>query len=319
MKTILVTGGCGFILSNFIRHMLVKYPYKIINLDALTYAGRIENTQDFAGNKNYSFVRGDIRDKETVERLVQKTDYVVNGAAETHVDRSIVDAGTFVSTDVMGTYTLLEACRKYGVQRYLQVSTDEVYGSTDHGAFKETDNLQPNSPYSASKAGGDMLVRAYAVTHELPAVITRSSNNYGPYQYPEKIIPLFITNLLRGRKVPLYGDGHNVRDWLHVTDNCTGIEAVMHDGTDGEIYNIGGGTELANIELTKMILDVMGKDSTWIQHIEDRKGHDRRYALDISKIKKLGWAPQKSFSSGLRSTIEWYTNNESWWKPLVVA
>lgn len=317
MKTILVTGGSGFILSNFIRYMLNKYDYRIINLDDLTYAGRLENTRDLESNSRYIFVKGNICNRELVGQLVQKADFVINGAAETHVDRSIVDAGSFVSTDVLGTYTMIEACRKYGVEKYIQISTDEVYGSIEHGAFTEKDKIEPNSPYSASKAGADMLVRSYMVTHNLPAVITRSSNNYGPFQYPEKIIPLFITNLIRGKKVPVYGDGRNVRDWLYVMDNCAGIDTVLHEGETGEVYNIGGQQELSNLELTKTILEIMGRDDSWIEFVEDRKGHDRRYALDITKIKKLGWSPEKDFSRGIQETVDWYVQNEWWWQPLV--
>ncbi len=316
MKTILVTGGCGFIMSNLIR-LLLKKDYKIINLDALTYAGRMENTEDFKDNKNYQFVKGNICDKTVVEELVKKSDIVVNGAAETHVDRSIIDAGSFVLTDVFGTYTLLEACRKFGIEKFVHISTDEVYGSRKKGSFEENDKLEPNSPYSASKAGADLLVRAYQVTHKLPIVITRSSNNYGPFQYPEKIIPLFITNLLLGKKVPLYGDGLNVRDWLYVMDNCRAIELIITKGKTGEIYNIASGQELTNLELTKKLLKMLGKDENDIEFVQDRKGHDFRYSIDTEKIRKLGWSTETAIDNGLKETVDWYKNNENWWRPLI--
>lgn len=312
---LLVTGGAGFIGSNFIRMIANKYPdYKIINFDKLTYCGNLANLKDI--NKNYKFVKGDICDKKAVEGVMKDCDIVLNFAAETHVDRSIIDAGVFVKTDVLGTYNLLEAARKFKIKKYVQVSTDEVYGSTEKGSFKETDNLMPNSPYAASKAGADMLVRSYIVTYKLPAIITRSSNNFGPYQYPEKVIPLFITNLLEGKKVPLYGDGLNVRDWLYVTDNCEAIDFVMHNGKEGEIYNIAGGNEIPNIKLTKMILEGVGRDERFIEHVKDRLGHDRRYSLDCSKINKLGWKPRFEFHKALKETIKWYKENGQWWKKL---
>jgi len=316
---ILVTGGCGFIGSNFIRFMLQKYPdYKITNLDKLTYAGNPNNLRDVEKQfkERYKFVKGDICDREVVNELVKDVDVVINFAAETHVDRSIIDAGSFVLTDVFGTYMLLEACRKFD-KKFFQISTDEVYGSIEKGSFKEDDKFEPNSPYSASKAGAELLIRAYFVTHGLPVLITRSSNNYGPYQYPEKIIPLFITNLLRGKKVPLYGDGSNVRDWLYVIDNCKAIDIVLHKGKIGEAYNVGGNCEKTNLELTKKILSLLGKDESYIEYVEDRKGHDKRYSLDISKIIKLGWRPETPFDEGLKKTVEWYKNNEWWWRPLV--
>src|SRR3989338_5524788 len=314
---IVVTGGLGFIGSNFIRHMIKKYPnYRIVNLDKITYAGNPENLRDVEKNKNYKFVKGDICDKKIVERVIKDCDIVVNFAAETHVDRSIVDAGVFVKTDILGTYTLLEAAKKFKIKKYIQISTDEVYGSIEKGSFKENDNLNPNSPYAASKAGADMLVRSYIVTYKLPAVITRSSNNFGPYQYPEKVIPLFITNLLEGKKVPLYGDGLNVRDWIYVIDNCEAIDFIMHNGKEGEIYNIAGGNEIANIRLTKMILEGVGRDEGFIDYVKDRLGHDRRYSLDCSKINKLGWKPRFEFHKALKETIKWYKENELWWKKL---
>lgn len=314
---ILVTGGAGFIGSNFIRFIINKYPdYKIINLDKLTYAGNLNNLKDIEKNKNYKFVKGDICDKKIVEQLMPGCDVVINMAAETHVDRSIVDAGVFVKTDVFGTYNLLEAARKFKIKRYVQVSTDEVYGSINKGSFKETDKLRPNSPYAASKAGADMLVRSYRVTYNIPTIITRSSNNFGSHQYPEKVIPLFITNLLEGKKVPLYGDGLNARDWIYVIDNCEAINFIMHNGKEGEIYNIGGGNEIPNIKLTKMILKELGKDESFIEYVKDRLGHDRRYSLDCSKINKLGWKPRFKFHKALKETIKWYKENEKWWRKL---
>ncbi|QLJ53446.1 MAG: dTDP-glucose 4,6-dehydratase [Candidatus Fermentimicrarchaeum limneticum] len=315
---LLVTGGCGFIFSHFIRHILQKYPdYKIINLDKLTYCGNIENTKDFRNNRNYKFIKGDICDKKLVERTVKEVDVIINGAAETHVDRSIIDAGSFVKTDIFGTYVLLEAARKNDVEKYIQISTDEAYGSVERGSFKEGDPLNPNSPYSASKAGADLLVGAYRRTHGTPAVITRSSNNYGSYQFPEKLIPLFITNLLRGKKVPLYGDGSNVRDWLFVTDNCAAVDTVLHKGKIGETYNIASSDERTNLEITKMLLKLLGKPDGMIQHVQDRKGHDFRYSMDCSKMRAIGWKPRVKLEEGLEMTIEWYKNNEWWWRPIV--
>lgn len=313
---ILVTGGLGFIGSNFIRYMLNKYDYNIVNLDKVTYCANFENLKDVEKNKNYRFVKGDICNKKIVEELMPGCDAVINMAAETHVDRSIIDAGVFVKTDVFGTYNLLEAARKFKVKRYLQISTDEVYGSIEKGSFKETDNLKPNSPYAASKAGADMLVRSYRITYNMPVIITRSSNNFGPYQYPEKVIPLFITNLLEGKKVPLYGDGLNVRDWLYVIDNCEAIDFIMQNGKEGEVYNIGGGNEKPNIWITKFLLKALGKDESYINYVKDRLGHDRRYSLDCTKIHKLGWKPRFNFERALKETIQWYKNNKWWWKKL---
>lgn len=315
---LLITGGAGFIGGNFIRSILKKYPeYEVVNLDKLTYAGNLNNLKDAEKNKNYCFVKGDICDKDTVEKAFKGIDIIVNFAAETHVDRSIIDAGDFVATDVLGTYRLLEAARRYDIEKYIQISTDEVYGSIGKGSFRETDHLEPSSPYSASKAGGDMLVYSYFVTHRLPVVITRSSNNFGPYQHPEKLIPLFITNALKNKKLPLYGDGRNVRDWLYVLDNCDAIDLVMHKGKNGEIYNIASGNEYTNIEITKMILEELQKPESLIEFVPDRKGHDRRYSLDITKIKKLDWKPEHEFESALKETIKWYKENEWWWKPLI--
>lgn len=317
MKKLLVTGGAGFIGSNFIRHILKKYPgYRITNLDKLTYCGNLENLKDAARNRNYRFVRGDITDPKIVRKLVKGCDCIINFAAETHVDRSIYDAASFVRTNVHGTHTLLEAARACGVKSFIQISTDEVYGSITEGSFREDDPLRPNSPYSATKAGADMLARSYFITYKLPVIITRSSNNFGPYQYPEKVIPLFITNALQDKKVPLYADGMNMRDWLFVVDNCEAIDTVMHKGKAGEVYNIGGGREITNIELTLTILKLMGKGKDLIKYVKDRPGHDKRYALDISKIKRLGWKPRHDFISALEDTIRWYGDNRDWWKKI---
>ncbi|HNW25229.1 MAG TPA: dTDP-glucose 4,6-dehydratase [Candidatus Gastranaerophilaceae bacterium] len=315
MKRLLVTGGAGFIGSCFVRHILNKYPdYKVINLDALTYAGNIENLDDVKDNLNYTFVKGDICDRTLVRELVEKVDYVVNFAAESHVDRSITGPEIFIETNVKGTLNLLQACKELGIQRYLQVSTDEVYGTLGKtGYFYETTPLAPNSPYSASKASADMLVRAYWETYKLPVLTTRCSNNYGPYQYPEKLIPFFISQLLKGDKVPVYGDGLNVRDWLYVYDHCSAIDTVLHKGRLGEVYNIGGHNEKTNMEITKIILDAMGKDESSIKYVEDRLGHDKRYAIDNEKIQtELGWEPSLTFEEGIKLTIDWYLKNQAW-------
>ncbi|MDP3791643.1 MAG: dTDP-glucose 4,6-dehydratase [Candidatus Omnitrophota bacterium] len=318
MKKLLVTGGAGFIGSNFIRYMLGKYEdYRITNIDNLTYCGNLENLKDIKKNKRYKFVKGDITDAKVVEKLVKGSDCVVNFAAETHVDRSIKDPSVFIKTNVFGTYTLLEMVKKVGAELYIQISTDEVYGSIPKGYSKETDPLEPNSPYSASKAGADLLARSYFVTYGLPVIITRSSNNFGPYQYPEKVIPLFVTNLLQDKKIPLYADGMNVRDWLYVVDNCEAIDVVMHKGKVGEIYNIGVGGETTNIELTHAMLALLGKDESMIEYVKDRPGHDKRYALDITKLKALGWKPKHDFKYALELTIEWYKKNTAWWQKLI--
>ena len=314
---LLVTGGAGFIGSNFVGHFLRKHPDdSLINLDKLTYAGNLENLRDVEKESRYKFVHGDIADPKLVREVIQGVDAVINFAAETHVDRSIMEAGDFLRTDVFGTFTLLEAVKELGIPRYVQVSTDEVYGSIEHGAFKEDDPLNPSNPYSASKAGGDLLVRAYWKTHKLPVLITRASNNFGPYQYPEKVIPLFITNALEGRPLPLYGDGRNVRDWLYVLDHCEAIDLVLRKGVEGEVYNIGGGTEVENVVLTEKILRLLGKPESLIQPVKDRPGHDRRYALDCGKLKALGWRPTHEFDGALRETVRWYEANEAWWRPL---
>lgn len=315
MTTILVTGGAGFIGNCFIRHMLQKYSnYKIINLDALTYAGNLENLYDVKDNPNYEFVNGDICDRDLVTQIVSGVDMIVNLAAETHVDRSITGPEIFIETNVKGTMTLLQAAKEFNIERYLQVSTDEVYGTLgDTGYFTETTPLAPNSPYSASKAGADMLVRAYYETYKVPTLITRCSNNYGPYQYPEKLIPFFISRLLKGEKVPVYGDGLNVRDWLYVYDHCAAIDAVLHKGRVGEVYNIGGHNEKTNLEITHLILDAMNKDESSIEYVQDRLGHDRRYAISNDKItSELGWEPSVTFEEGILLTIDWYLNNKAW-------
>ena len=315
MQSILVTGGAGFIGSNFVRYMLNKYPdYRVIVLDALTYAGNRENLADLEKDPRFLFYHGSIGDEEVVDNLMSNVDAVVNFAAETHVDRSIHEAGTFIETDIRGTFVLLEAAKKHGIERFLHISTDEVYGSIENGSFKETDPLMPNSPYSASKAGGDLLVRSYFKTYGLPVLITRSSNNYGPYQYPEKLIPLFVTNAIDDQPLPLYGDGKNVRDWIYVEDNCSGIDLVLHKGEIGEIYNIGAGNERENIYITNFILDYLGKPKSLIKHVTDRPGHDRRYSVDTSKIRALGWEPKWTLDEGLKHTIVWYAENETWWR-----
>ena len=316
---VLVTGGAGFIGSCFVRHMLKKHPdYKIINLDCLTYAGNIENLDDVKDNPNYTFVRGNICDKKLVRDLIAECDAVVNFAAESHVDRSITGPEIFVETNVQGTLNLLQASKELGVDRYLQVSTDEVYGTLGKtGYFTETTPIAPNSPYSASKASADLLVRAYYETYKMPVLNTRCSNNYGPYQYPEKLIPFFISRLLNGQKVPVYGDGMNVRDWLYVYDHCEAIDVVLHKGKIGEVYNIGGHNEKTNMEITKIILSAMGKDETSIEFVQDRLGHDKRYAIDNTKIQtELGWQPSLTFEEGIKLTIEWYLNNQDWIKSI---
>ncbi len=318
MKTVLVTGGAGFIGSNFVRYMLKTYPkYNIINLDKLTYAGNLSSLKDVARNPRYKFIKGDICDAKLIDKLAPQADAIINFAAETHVDRSILDPASFIKTDVFGTFTLLEAVRKYKIKRYIQISTDEVYGSIDKGSFTEHSPISPNSPYSSSKASGDLLVRSYFKTYKLPVMITRASNNFGPYQYPEKIIPLFITNAMDDKPLPLYGDGKNVRDWLFVEDHCKGICEVLHKGNDGEVYNIGGGTEVNNITITKMILASLKKPVSLIKPVQDRPGHDRRYSIDCSKLKKAtNYKPDTVFKNALTETIQWYLDNQVWWRKL---
>ena len=319
MTILLVTGGAGFIGSCFVRHELKKHPdYKIINLDALTYCGNIENLNDVKDNSNYTFVHGNICDRKLVRELVAESDCIVNFAAESHVDNSIKHPEIFVETNVQGTLNLLQASKELGVERYLQVSTDEVYGTLGKtGYFYETTPLAPNSPYSASKASADMLVRAYRETYGLPTLNTRCSNNYGPYQYPEKLIPFFISQLLKGEKVPVYGDGLNVRDWLYVYDHCEAIDVVLHKGKIGEVYNVGGHNEKTNMEITHLILEAMGKDESSIKYVKDRLGHDRRYAISNNKITaELGWKPSITFEEGIKLTINWYLNNQEWMKSI---
>ncbi len=317
MVKILVTGGAGFIGSNFISYMLQKYSdYEIVNLDALTYCGNLENLKEIEDNPNYKFINGDITDKELVFKISAHVDYIINFAAETHVDRSIEDPGIFINTNVSGTQILLEATKKYHIKKYLQISTDEVYGTLGNtGHFTENTPLAPNSPYSASKASADLIVRAYNKTFKLPVNITRCSNNYGPYQFPEKLIPLMISNTLEDKDLPVYGDGMNVRDWLHVTDHCSAVDMVLHHGKVGEIYNIGGNNEKTNIEIVEMILKNLDKDESMIKYVKDRPGHDRRYAIDSTKIQKeLGWKPEYTFENGLSETIKWYMDNRNWWE-----
>ncbi len=319
-KTILITGGAGFIGSNFIHYMMDKYPdYKIINLDKLTYAGNLENLRDIEDSKNYEFVKGDIADKVIVDSIFEnnKIDAIINFAAESHVDRSIEEPGVFIKTDVYGTFVLLEAARASECSLFLQISTDEVYGSIEKGSFKEEDPLLPNSPYSASKAGAEMIVRSFYKTFETPVVITRTSNNFGPYQFPEKLIPLFTTNIIDNIKVPLYGDGMNVRDWIYVDDNCRALDIILHKGRIGEIYNIGAGNEKPNVWITKKLIELLGKTEAMIEPVEDRLGHDRRYSVDCSKIKnELGWDTGYDFEEALEKTVSWYRDNEDWWRPL---
>ncbi len=314
---LLITGGCGFIGSNFIRFVLRAHPDdSVVNLDKLTYAGNPENVRDVADNSRYRFIHGDICDAAVVDSAAKDADVIVNFAAETHVDRSLLDPGSFIKTDVDGTRVLLEAARRYGHQRYIQISTDEVYGSTLGAAFVETDPLRPSSPYAASKAGGDLMAIAYYTTYGLPVIITRASNNFRPYQYPEKLIPLFITNAIDDQPLPLYGDGLNVRDWLAVEDHCEAVDVVLRRGVVGEIYNVGGGNERTNREITQAILTGLNKPHSLIKPVADRPGHDRRYALNADKLAALGFRPRRRFEDALRETIEWYRTRESWWRPI---
>ncbi|MDP7116342.1 MAG: dTDP-glucose 4,6-dehydratase [Candidatus Woesearchaeota archaeon] len=316
---ILVTGGAGFIASNFIRLILNKHPeYTVVNFDKLTYCGNLENLKDVETNPKYQFVKGDICDEKQVNEVIKDIDIVYHFAAESHVDNSIKDPFVFTKTNVIGTHVLLEAARKAKIKRFIHVSTDEVYGSVPEGLSKETDSLLPNSPYSASKTASDLLVRSYHETYGLPIIITRSSNNFGPYQYPEKLIPLFVTNLLEDKKVPLYGDGLNVRDWIYVKDNCEGILFAGENGKTGTIYNIGGGNLEPNVKITEALLKILSKDKSSIEYVKDRLGHDRRYALDSSKMHQLGWKPKYDFNTALKETVQWYKDNKEWWKPLKV-
>ncbi len=350
---LLITGGAGFIGSNFVRYIFKKYPgYKVVVLDKLTYAGNLDNLKEFLNpdnlylRKDYKtsyphhpieslwsgvkarfiekkllanpllFIQRDICDSQLVGQIMRGTEVVVNFAAQSHVDRSIMEAGSFVTTDVYGTYVLLEAARRHKISRLIQISSDEAYGSIEKGSFKEIDPLNPSSPYAASKAAADLLVKSYYVTYGLPVIITRSSNNFGPYQHPEKLIPLFITNAVGDTYLPLYGDGMNVRDWLYVIDNCSAIDLVLHKGRPGEIYNIGADNERTNLEITRMILKLLAKSESLIKRVQDRPGHDRRYALNCSKIKKLGWKASYDFEEAMKRTVDWYMNNKDWWRKI---
>lgn len=316
---ILVTGGAGFIGSNFIRLLMSSHPgYKIVNVDTLTYAGNLDNLRGIDTDLRYTFVKGDICDSNLINTILEKheIDTIVHFAAESHVDRSIADASEFVRTNVLGTHTLLNAARRHAIRKFIHISTDEVYGSIPEGSFKETDILTPSSPYSSSKAGSDLLALSYFTTYNLPVIITRCTNNFGPYQYPEKLIPLFVTNLIDGKKVPIYGTGKNIRDWIHVNDHCRAVDFLLHKGKTGEIYNIGGGSEKTNLEITEKILELLRKDESMIEYVTDRPGHDFRYSLDCSKLRSLGWKPGYSFEEGLQDTVTWYMQNEWWWRPL---
>jgi dTDP-glucose 4,6-dehydratase len=318
MVRVLVTGGAGFIGSNYVRHAISAHPdWHVTTLDKLTYAGRLENLKGVFDHPRHTFVQGDIIDPGVAGPLVSESEIVVHFAAETHVDRAIMSAGEFITTDVFGTFVLLEAARTTTrLRRFVQISTDEVYGSVASGASVETDELRPRNPYAASKAGADRLAYSFWATYGVPVLIVRASNNYGPYQFPEKVIPLFITNALDERPLPLYGDGLNVRDWLHVGDHCRGIDMVLEKGAPGEVYNVGGGNHVSNIELTRRILELTARPDSLIQPVADRLGHDRRYALNTTKIRALGWRPEIEFEEGLLDTVEWYRQNEWWWRPI---
>ena len=318
MVEVLVTGGAGFIGSNFVRFALAAHPdWRVTTLDKLTYAGRVENLHDVIDDPRHEFVRGDVADPAVARSLVARANLVVHFAAETHVDRSILSAGDFTRTDVYGTFVLLEAAREApGLRRFIQISTDEVYGTVPTGASRETDELKPRNPYAASKAGADRLAYSYFATYGVPVIVTRASNNYGPYQFPEKVIPLFVTNAIDGQAVPLYGDGLNVRDWLHVADHCRALDLVIASGEPGEVYNVGGGNEVTNLDLTRRILAGLGRSESLIRPVADRPGHDRRYCLDTAKLCGLGWRPQVDFAAGLGETIDWYRKNEWWWRPI---
>jgi dTDP-glucose 4,6-dehydratase len=321
MINVLVTGGAGFIGSNFVRHALSAHAdWNVTTLDKLTYAGRLENLKGVLDHPRHEFVKGDVADPAIAGPLVAAADIVVHFAAETHVDRSLLNAGEFITTDIYGTFVLLEAARESGrLRKFVQISTDEVYGSVAEGSSRETDELRPRNPYSASKAGADRLAYSYWATYEVPVVISRASNNYGANQFPEKVIPLFITNAMDDIPVPLYGDGQNVRDWLHVSDNCRALDIVIDVGVPGEAYNIGGGNHTKNADLTRRILQLLGKPESLIRHVADRPGHDRRYSLDTSKLQGLGWKPRISFEQGLAETVAWYQQNQWWWRPIKEA
>lgn len=316
---LLVTGGAGFMGSNFIRYILKNYPtYQVINLDKLTYSGNLDNLKDIEKNPHYRFVKGDICDGQLVNNLASEVSVIINYAAETHVDRSILDPAAFVKTDVLGTYTLLEAAKKYQHARFIQISTDEVFGSIEKGKFVENSPFCPNSPYAASKAGADLLCRSYVATYKLPVIVTHSCNFFGPYHYPEKFIPLTIINLLEGKKVPLYGDGLNVREWIYTKDHCRAIDLLLHRGKTGEVYNISSGEEWRNIDVLRFLLKILGKDESAIEYVKDRPGHDRRYAIDNTKIKKeLGFEPEFSFEKALEETVFWFKENKEWWEKII--
>ncbi|PWH13258.1 MAG: dTDP-glucose 4,6-dehydratase [Ardenticatenia bacterium] len=319
MRNILVTGGAGFIGSNFVHYILGRYPdYRVIVLDKLTYAGNLDNLRDLEQEPRYHFVHGDICDMRLVEQVMREhaIDTIVNFAAESHVDRSLMEPGAFIQTDVFGTYVLLEAARKFDVERYHQVSTDEVYGEVLDGRSRETDRLHTRSPYSASKAGGDLMCLAYFTSFGVPVTITRGSNNIGPYQYPEKVVPLFITNAIDDIPLPVYGDGSQMRDYQYVLDHCEGIDVVLHHGKPGEIYNLGTGTEVRNLYMAQLILQLLGKPQSLIRFVTDRPGHDRRYALDCSKIQSLGWRSRHTFEEALEKTVRWYVDNAWWWRKI---
>ncbi len=314
---IFVTGAAGFIGSNYVRHVLNTTDDSVTVFDALTYAGNRESLRDLSENSRFTFVEGDITKRADVNEAMPEHDAVVHFAAESHVDRSIISTDEFVHTNCDGTNVVCDVARTVGVQRFVHISTDEVYGSIETGSFTETDRLEPRSPYSASKAGSDLIALAYHETYDLPVIVTRSSNNFGPYQFPEKIIPLFVTNLLDGKKVPLYGDGLNIRDWCFVEDNCAGVDLVLRKGQIGEIYNLGAGNEVTNRDLTDAVLEILGHDESMIEYVEDRLGHDRRYSIDTSKVQALGWSTQREFHEALVATIDWYRSNRWWWEPLL--
>jgi len=316
---LLITGGAGFMGSNFIHHILSKYPdYHVTNLDKLTYSGNLENLKDIENNPHYTFVKGDIQDKELVNNLLKECDAIVNYAAETHVDRSILTPDEFVRTDVLGSFNILEAVKNNNVSKFVQISTDEVFGSIEEGKFTEKSPFEPNSPYAASKAGGDLLCRSYFVTYKTPVIVTHSCNFFGPYHYPEKFIPLSIVNLLQGKKIPVYGDGLQIREWIYTEDHCNAVDTILHKGEIGEVYNISSEKEWKNIDVVKLLLKMMEKDESFIEFVKDRPGHDRRYALDDSKLRtQLGWKPQYEFEDALTKTVEWFKNNESWWKNII--
>jgi dTDP-glucose 4,6-dehydratase len=311
-----ITGAAGFIGSNYVHHVLSTTDDEVTVFDALTYAGNLSSLDDVANDPRFRFVQGDICDRAAVAAAMDGHDAVVHFAAESHVDRSIVDPDTFVRTNCLGTNVMCDVARNVGVDRFLHISTDEVYGSIEDGSFVETDRLGPRSPYSSSKAGSDLIALSYEETYGLPVIVTRSSNNFGPYQFPEKVIPLFVTNLLDGKKVPLYGDGLNIRDWIYVMDNCAGVDVVLRKGVVGEIYNIGGGNETTNRELTEKVLSLLGVGDEMVEYVQDRLGHDRRYSIDCSKANALGWVPSRSLDEALAETVEWYRANRAWWETL---